>query len=93
MPPDAETHTPVTESRAELERLQTTSGCDGDIRVWDVSNPNEQEPTCIKVISELLGEEEPDAETQCQAIWHPSGRYFVVGTKSHGTRALYLPDN
>lgn len=83
----------MTEWGPGLDCLQTTSGCDGDIRVWDVSNSNEQEPTCIKVISELLGEEERNTETQCQAIWHPSGRYFVVGTKSHGMRALYLPDD
>lgn len=64
--------------------LQTTSGCDGQIRVWDVSNPNEHEPQCIRVIDGLIGEEGSDATTQSHAIWHPSGRYFVVGTKSHG---------
>ena len=67
-----------------LPRSQTTSSSDGTIRVWDVSNPNEQEPTCIKVLDGLIAAEEPESEMQCEAVWHPSGRYFVVGTKSHG---------
>lgn len=60
--------------------------------MWDVSNPNEQEPQCIRVVDGLIGEEESDAITQCHAVWHPSGRYFVVGTKSHGmTTPSYRP--
>src|SRR5579863_7415438 len=30
-----------------------------------------------------------DFAHDCSAVWHPSGQYFVVASRSHGTRPLF----
>ena len=74
--------------KKDLLVSQTTSGSDGTLRVWDVSNSTEQEPICIKVLDGIIAVEEPECETQCEAVWHPTGKYLVIGTKTHGEQAI-----
>ncbi|KAG8966448.1 hypothetical protein FRC03_011986 [Tulasnella sp. 419] len=61
-----------------------TSGQDGKIIVWDMSEPD---PAILQEIDGLLPViSDPTAEEclhDATAVWHPNGKYFVVATKSH----------
>ena len=48
-----------------------------------MSNQSEQEPTCIRVLTDLISSETVESDVQCAAVWHPSAKYFVVGSKAH----------
>lgn len=63
--------------------MQTTSGQDGRILVWDMSQPK---PAIIKTIEGLIPFSDPESTSfadDCSAVWHPSGKHFYVATKTH----------
>lgn len=56
-----------------------TSACDGTARVWDCSS---SEPACTKVLDNLPVTKAED-ESHVQALWHPSGDYFILPSKGN----------
>ncbi|KAK4056106.1 DNA polymerase alpha accessory factor Mcl1 [Microbotryomycetes sp. JL221] len=60
--------------------LITTSTSDGVIRVWDVNNG---EASCIQVLEDIVKAAEPEDLGSCEPVWHPSGKFFVVQSKSN----------
>ncbi|KAI0305537.1 WD40 repeat-like protein [Multifurca ochricompacta] len=62
----------------------TSCSADGKIIVWDLT---QQEPKQIKlidgVIPALKDKDSRDFAHDCSAVWHPSGQYFVVGSRTH----------
>ncbi|OBZ68085.1 Minichromosome loss protein 1 [Grifola frondosa] len=64
--------------------LLTTCGADGKIIVWDVS---ESEPKQEKVIEGIIpvvtDTNSPEFSQDCSAVWHTSGQYFFVATRTH----------
>ncbi|KAK2467874.1 hypothetical protein APHAL10511_000169 [Amanita phalloides] len=64
--------------------LITTCGSDGKIIAWDVSADEPKiEATMEGVIPALADIESPDIDHDCSAMWHPSGQYFYVATRTH----------
>ncbi|KAI9509164.1 hypothetical protein F5148DRAFT_1275403 [Russula earlei] len=62
-----------------------TSCCaDGNIIVWGVS---ENEPKQVKLIEGIIpsvkDKDSRDFAHDCSVVWHPSGQYFVVGSRTH----------
>ncbi|ORY88650.1 hypothetical protein BCR35DRAFT_350884 [Leucosporidium creatinivorum] len=60
--------------------MLATSGSDGQIRIWELKGA---EPTCIHVLDGIISAADPESEYTVEAIWHPSGKYFVVAGKSN----------
>ncbi|KDQ57598.1 hypothetical protein JAAARDRAFT_193900 [Jaapia argillacea MUCL 33604] len=64
--------------------LLTTSGAEGDIIVWNVS---EQEPKQEKVIEGVIPTVIDMQSLQfghdCSAVWHTSGQYFFAPSRTH----------
>ncbi|KAI0674964.1 hypothetical protein C8Q78DRAFT_965239 [Trametes maxima] len=73
--------------------LLTTCGADGKIIVWDVS---EDEPKQEKVIEGLLpvvsDTEAAEFGYDCSAVWHTSGQYFFVATRTHEIATISRTD-
>lgn len=68
--------------------LLLTCGADGDIRAWDMS---ENEPRCVKVLSNLLPALRPESEFSSLTLWHPSGAIFAVPLKTQEIALLRAP--
>ncbi|UZJ57506.1 hypothetical protein CBS101457_006826 [Exobasidium rhododendri] len=64
-----------------------TCSCDGSIKVWDLSTT---EPECVKTLEHILPVSNSHSEQSVQAVWHPSGDYFVIPSK---TRELIAIDS
>jgi chromosome transmission fidelity protein 4 len=81
---------------------QTTSGSDGKIIVWDVSEDEPIEEKVIEGVIPAVHDTEyvayvadhlashsvyrsPEFAHDCSAVWHSSGQYFFVASRSHGT--------
>ncbi|KAK4049727.1 DNA polymerase alpha accessory factor Mcl1 [Microbotryomycetes sp. JL201] len=60
--------------------LITTATSDGAIRVWDM---NSSEPTCIQVLEDLIAAAKPEDIGTVEPVWHPSGKFLVVATKTN----------
>ncbi|KAI0320775.1 WD40 repeat-like protein [Amylostereum chailletii] len=64
--------------------LVTTSGADGGVFVWDVT---QEEPRKVKSIEGIIPAVKDKASREfvydCSAVWHPGGQYFVVATRTH----------
>ncbi|RDB16923.1 Minichromosome loss protein 1 [Hypsizygus marmoreus] len=64
--------------------LLTTSGSDGNIIVWNVSGEEPKIETTIEGIIPAIGDAEtPEYAHDCSAVWHTSGQYFYVASRSH----------
>ncbi|PCH43744.1 hypothetical protein WOLCODRAFT_122518 [Wolfiporia cocos MD-104 SS10] len=64
--------------------LLTTSGADGKVNVWDVSEAEAKlEHTVDGVIPAVADAESEEFGHDCSAVWHTSGQYFFVGTRAH----------
>ncbi|SCV67357.1 BQ2448_6003 [Microbotryum intermedium] len=62
-------------------QLLTTSGQDGQIRVWDLTSGSE--PTCIQTLEGVIEPNtDPASEFSIAVVWHPSSKYFVVPSKA-----------
>ncbi|RPD78202.1 hypothetical protein L226DRAFT_551036 [Lentinus tigrinus ALCF2SS1-7] len=62
----------------------TTCGADGKIVVWDVSADDPKEETVIDgLIPAIADTESPEFGYDCSAVWHTSGQYFFVATRTH----------
>ncbi|SCZ96534.1 BZ3500_MvSof-1268-A1-R1_Chr8-2g10273 [Microbotryum saponariae] len=62
-------------------QLLTTSGQDGQIRVWDFTSGSE--PTCIQTLEGVIEPNtDPASEYSIAVVWHPSSKYFVVPSKT-----------
>ncbi|KAA1471682.1 WD40 repeat-like protein [Dentipellis sp. KUC8613] len=69
--------------------ILTTSGADGRIIVWDVSGDEPKEIRVIQgVIPAIKNPKAVEFFHDCSAIWHPSGEYFVVASRSHDVVAI-----
>ncbi|GAA95402.1 uncharacterized protein L969DRAFT_92534 [Mixia osmundae IAM 14324] len=63
--------------------LLITSSSDGTVRVWDVANSPE-DPRCVHTFEGLITKALPeDSTASVEAVWHPSGQYFVISNKTH----------
>ncbi|KAG8835473.1 hypothetical protein FRC17_003040 [Serendipita sp. 399] len=61
----------------------TTSGQDGRIIVWDMTQEN---PVLVKTIEGIIPFQDSESSgfpNDCSACWHPSGKYFFTATKTH----------
>ncbi|EKM54305.1 uncharacterized protein PHACADRAFT_196736 [Phanerochaete carnosa HHB-10118-sp] len=64
--------------------LLTSCGADGNIIVWDVSEDEPKQVTTIDgIIPAVSDTESPEWRHDCSAIWHTSGQYFYVATRTH----------
>ncbi|CAL1707133.1 unnamed protein product [Somion occarium] len=64
--------------------LLTTSGADGKIVAWDVSDSEPKNITTIEgIIPEVYDTDSADFRHDCSAVWHTSGQYFIVATRAH----------
>ncbi|KAI0256176.1 WD40 repeat-like protein [Lactifluus subvellereus] len=67
-----------------------TSCCaDGGIIVWDLT---QQEPRQVKLIDGIIpaikDKDSREFAHDCSALWHPSGQYFVVASRTHEIIAI-----
>ncbi|KAF5328867.1 hypothetical protein D9619_011727 [Psilocybe cf. subviscida] len=66
--------------------LLATCTCDGKVIVWNTSS-QEKEPSIEKtmegLIPAVIDTEALEFSYDCSVVWHPSGEYFFVATKSH----------
>ncbi|PVF93312.1 hypothetical protein CPB86DRAFT_768026 [Serendipita vermifera] len=61
----------------------STSGQDGRIIVWDLTNDT---PVIAKTIEGMIPYSDPEANNfshDCSAIWHPNGKHFYIATRTH----------
>ncbi|KAF7971209.1 hypothetical protein HWV62_21604 [Athelia sp. TMB] len=71
--------------------LLSTTGSDGKIIIWDVSqDPAVQEKVIQGVIPVAL-DTDPEFAHDASVIWHPSGYYFFVATKTHDIVTISRP--
>lgn len=68
--------------------LLVTSSQDGSARVWDLSTTD---PACLKVLDGIIPVARPESEFACAACWHPSGRFFVLPSKTHELVIITAP--
>ncbi|MCO5546925.1 hypothetical protein L7F22_000364 [Adiantum nelumboides] len=69
--------------------LLVTCSSDGSARIWDLSTT---EPDCVKVLDGLVSTHAAaDSELASQAVWHPSGQYFVVAGKANDLVLISAP--
>ncbi|KAJ7925280.1 WD40-repeat-containing domain protein [Mycena leptocephala] len=62
--------------------LLTTCGCDGQIIVWDVSKDEPLLEAIQGMIPTVKDTSSNDFLHDCSAVWHPSGDYFFVASRS-----------
>lgn len=80
-------HTRSTKSLAwsPTSDLLISSSCDGTLRIWKTStNENNDETECIQTIANIIASITPEELTSIEAVWHPSGDYFIVPTRDEG---------
>ncbi|KAJ7462267.1 hypothetical protein B0H11DRAFT_2285618 [Mycena galericulata] len=72
--------------------LLTSCGSDGQIIVWDVSKNEDSKETAIQNIIPTVKTDSPDFAHDCSAIWHPSGDYFFVASRSRDIVTIQRSD-
>ncbi|KAI8993813.1 hypothetical protein BD414DRAFT_480518 [Trametes punicea] len=73
--------------------LLTTCGADGRIIVWDVSGSEPKQEKVIEgVLPVITDTEAPEFGYDCSAVWHPSGQYFFVATRTHEIATISRSD-
>lgn len=68
--------------------LLVSCGCDGDIRVWDMSG---LEGACVKVLPNLLPALRPESELSSHVCWRPDGQLMAVPLKTQEIGLLHTP--
>ncbi|KAF7361915.1 Chromosome segregation protein [Mycena venus] len=64
--------------------LLTTCTSNGKIIVWNLSGDEPaQEAIISDIITSVKDTTQPSFHHDCSAIWHPSGEYFFVATRTH----------
>ncbi|KAH9176634.1 WD40 repeat-like protein [Lactarius sanguifluus] len=63
--------------------ILTSCSADGKIIVWDVTQDPRQLKLIDGVIPTIKDKDSRDFAHDCSAVWHPSGQYFVVATRTH----------
>ncbi|KAF8210212.1 hypothetical protein K438DRAFT_1809179 [Mycena galopus ATCC 62051] len=64
-------------------KILTTCGSDGQIIVWDVSTDEPKQEVIPNIIPTVKDTTLPEFLHDCSAVWHPSGDYFFVASRSH----------
>ncbi|WAQ92369.1 hypothetical protein PtA15_16A276 [Puccinia triticina] len=76
--------------------LLVSSGCEGVLRIWNLpkQNPSGEIP-CSQEIDNILPPVIPESHKSIEAVWHPSGKYFVAPSRESGLAILTKagPDN
>ncbi|KAI9630892.1 hypothetical protein KEM48_013509 [Puccinia striiformis f. sp. tritici PST-130] len=69
--------------------LLLSSGCEGILRMWNLSkqDPSGELP-CLQEIQNILPSVSPESHESIEAIWHPSGRYFIAPSREFGLAIL-----
>jgi len=68
--------------------LLASCGCDGDLRIWDMSG---SESHCIKVISNQIPALRPESELSSVPCWHPSGQILAIPFKTQEVGLIRAP--
>ncbi|KAA1129600.1 hypothetical protein PGTUg99_031432 [Puccinia graminis f. sp. tritici] len=65
--------------------LLVSSGCEGVLRIWNLSkqSPSGELP-CSQEIENILPTVLPESHQSIEAVWHPSGKYFVAPSRESG---------
>ncbi|KDQ16190.1 hypothetical protein BOTBODRAFT_173106 [Botryobasidium botryosum FD-172 SS1] len=63
--------------------LLTTSGQDGKIIAWDVSTAETSQVKVLEGIIPAVRSEKPEFAHDVSALWHASGKWFVVCSQAH----------
>ncbi|KZO99403.1 WD40 repeat-like protein [Calocera viscosa TUFC12733] len=69
----------------------TTSGADGKIFIWDLLNGEQPVQSKVLDIAPAVDNESSTAICEITAVWHPSGKYFVIATKTNEI-TVYMRD-
>ncbi|KAH7888857.1 hypothetical protein F5I97DRAFT_758195 [Phlebopus sp. FC_14] len=73
--------------------LLTTSGADGTIIVWDLSDGQPKVEKVIEgVIPSVADTESPEFMHDCSAVWHPSGQQFFTASRTHEIAVISRPN-
>ncbi|KAJ7262195.1 hypothetical protein B0H12DRAFT_1321837 [Mycena haematopus] len=72
--------------------LLTTCGSDGQIIVWDVSSEEPKREVIQNIIPTVKDTTLPDFLHDCSAVWHPSGDYFFVASRSRDIARIQRSD-
>jgi len=69
--------------------LLVSSGCEGVLRVWNLAKQNPSgEPPSSQEIENILPSVLPESHQSIEAIWHPSGKYFIAPSWDSGLAIL-----
>ncbi|KAJ7072346.1 hypothetical protein C8F01DRAFT_1205930 [Mycena amicta] len=75
------------------DQLLTSCGCEGNIIVWDTSGDRPLKPIAeIEIIPTILDTKSPEYLYDCSAVWHPSGDYFFVASRSRDVVSVRRSD-
>lgn len=70
-----------------------SSGCDGALRLWDLEKKNpSDEPKCLQVIDDIIPTITPESQQSIEAVWHPSGKYFIAPNRQSGLAMVIKSD-
>lgn len=67
-------------SWSPIESTLVTCSCDGTVMVWDMST---SEPKLLKTLNDIIASGNKYSELNAEAIWHPSGDFFLLPSKTH----------
>ncbi|KAI0036851.1 hypothetical protein K488DRAFT_75644 [Vararia minispora EC-137] len=69
--------------------LLATSTADGKVVIWDVTQEDPRQVKTIEgVIDAVKDSKTREFQHDCSAVWHPSGQYFVLPTRTHEIAAF-----
>ncbi|KAF7315738.1 Chromosome segregation protein [Mycena indigotica] len=74
------------------EHLLTTSGCDGEIIVWDTSDKTPTKLQHLPLLPTITDTTIKEFLFDCSAVWHPSGDYFFVASRSRSVVSVRRSD-
>ncbi|KAI9461236.1 hypothetical protein BJY52DRAFT_217010 [Lactarius psammicola] len=63
--------------------ILTSCSADGKIIVWDLTQDPRQLKLIDGIIPAIKDKDSRDFAHDCSAVWHPSGQYFVVASRTH----------
>lgn len=63
--------------------ILTSCSADGKIIVWDLTLDPRQLKLIDGIIPAVKDKDSRDFAHDCSAVWHPSGQYFIVASRTH----------